>query len=183
MKTGLIIISCFWSLLLFSCKEVTFPQPQPLGVSALKEVPAALHGKYLTRDKASGEIGDTLIIEAWGYRLEDKKGIDWLGGGRISDSLVVKQYQNYYFVNFKEGDQWVLRVVKEKSPGVLEFMSVNLENEVQRKEILSKLSKTLKVKEAEQGQNTFYQINPTQAQLIKLLQEGYFTGIELRRTR
>ncbi len=183
MKIRLLILILFWSLLLYSCNEVTFHEPQPAGITALKDIPFALQGQYSTRDKSTGEIGDTLIIESWGYHFKDTNDKDWLGSGRISDTLVVKFYQNYYFINFKEGDQWVLRLVKEKSPGVLEFLSIDLQDEGKRKEILKKISKKIPVKEVNKNDNTFYQIKPTQAQLMTLIKDGHFTGIELRKVK
>lgn len=183
MKIRLLILISFWSLLLYSCSEVTFNAPQPAGVPALKNIPLTLQGQYSTRDKSTGEIGDTLIIESWGYHFKDTDDKDWLGSGRISDTLVVKFYQNYYFVNFKEGDQWVLRLVKEKSPGVLEFLSIDIQDENKRKEILKKISKKILIKEVKKNDDIFYQINPTQAQLMTLIKEGYFTGIELRKIK
>ncbi len=179
----LLILILFWSLLLYSCKEVTFREPQPAGASSLKEIPLKLRGSYATRDKATGEIGDTLIIESWGYHFKDKNDQDWLGKGTLSDSLVVKFYENIYFVNFKEGDQWVLRLVKEKSPGVLEFLSIDIQDDSKRKEILRKISRKVPVKEIQRNDDTFYQINPTPSQLMQLIKEGYFTGIELRKIR
>lgn len=179
----LFILILFWSLLLYSCKEVTFREPQPAGVSTLKEIPLKLRGSYATRDKATGEIGDTLIIESWGYHFKDKNDQDWLGKGTLSDSLVVKFYENIYFVNFKEGDQWVLRLVREKSPGILEFLSIDIQDDSKRKEILRKISRKVPVKEIQRNEDTFYQINPTPSQLMQLIKEGYFTGIELRKIR
>lgn len=179
----LVTLTLFWSSLLYSCKEVTFREPQPTGVVALKEIPQVLRGPYATRDKATGEIGDTLIIESWGYHFKDANDQDWLGKGTLSDSLVVKLYENIYFVNFKEGDQWVLRLVKETSPGILEFLSIDIQDDLKRKEILRKISKKISVKEIQRNDDTFYQINPTPAQLMMLIKEGYFTGIELRRIK
>jgi hypothetical protein len=183
MKIRLLILILFWSLLLYSCNEVTFHEPQPAGVTALKSIPLTLQGQYSTRDKSTGEIGDTLIIESWGYHFKDTDNKDWLGSGRLSDTLVVKYYQNYYFVNFKEGDQWVLRLVKEKSHGRLEFMSIDLQDEAKRKEILKKISKKIPVKEIKKNDDTFYQVKPTQAQLMTLIKDGYFSGIELRKMK
>jgi hypothetical protein len=183
VKIRLLILILFWSLLLYSCNEVTYPEPQPVGVSALRNIPPALLGQYSTRDKSTGEIGDTLIIESWGYHFKDTNDKDWLGSGRLSDTLVVKFYQNYYFVNFKEGDQWVLRLVKEKSPGVLEILSIDLQEEAKRKEVLKKISRKISVKEVEKNGDKFYQISPTPAQLMTLIKEGYFAGIELRKMK
>lgn len=80
----------FWSLLLFSCKEVSFREPQPAGVPVLKEVPVKIRGQYYSYDEVTGEKADTLIVESWGYHFKDKDDKDWLGRGVLSDSLVVK---------------------------------------------------------------------------------------------
>lgn len=179
----LLLLITFWSLLLYSCKEVTFREAQPTGIAPLKEIPEALRGVYQTYDKQTGETGDTLIIESWGYHFKDKEDQDWLGKGRLSDSLVVKFYDNHYFINFKEDNQWVLRLIRQKSPGVLEFMSIDIQDDSKRREMLRKLSRKMTVKEIERNDDTFYQINPTPAQLISLIKEGYFTGVELRKMK
>lgn len=179
----LLLLITFWSLLLYSCKEVTFREAQPTGIAPLKEIPEALRGVYQTYDKQTGETGDTLIIESWGYHFKDKEDQDWLGKGRLSDSLVVKFYENHYFINFKEDNQWVLRLIRQKSPGVLEFMSIDIQDDSKRREMLRKLSRRMSVKEIERSDDTFYQINPTPAQLISLIKEGYFTGVELRKMK
>lgn len=178
----LMIIFLFW-LALLSCKEISFSEPQPAGIAALKEVPFAIIGPYATRDKTTGEIGDTLIIESWGYHFKDKEDKDWLGKGKLSDTLVVKYYENYYFVNFKEGDQWMLRLIKQKSPGVLEFMSIDIQDDARRKETLRKISRKVQIKQIDRNDDTFYQIHPTPAQLMGLIKEGFFTGIELRKIK
>lgn len=179
----LFLLVAFWCLLLYSCKEVTFLEAQPAGVAGLKQIPSGLIGAYQTYDKQSGETGDTLIIESWGYHFKDKEDKDWLGKGTLSDSMVVKFYENYYFVNFKEENQWVLRVIRQKSPGVLEFLSIDIQDDSKRREMLRKLSRKMTVKEIQRSDDTFYQINPTPAQLITLIKEGYFTGVELRKMK
>jgi hypothetical protein len=176
------LIFC-WSLLIYSCTEVTYQEPQPVGVASLKEIPPTLQGMYQPYKKSTGETGDTLIIEEKGYRFKDKDEKDWLGRGMMSDSLVVKFYKNYYFVNFKYQDQWILRLVKEKSPGVLEFLSIDLDDEKTQKEIIKKLSSKFSVKQTKIGEDVFYKINPTSSQIMKLIQEGYFTGVELRKMK
>ncbi len=172
----------FWSLLLYSCKEVSFPEPQPAGVPALSEIPKTLQGRYLAVDE-KGNDTDTLIIEPWGYHFKDSKENDWLGRGVISDSLVLKFYQDYYFVNFRSGNQWVLRVVKQKSSGSIDFLSINIGDDAKRKEILRKLGKRFPVKEIKKKDDTFYQIAPTKEQLIQMIKDGFFLGNELSKTR
>jgi len=180
MRRLLLIAS--WALLLYSCKEVSFREPQPVGVAPLTEIPKNLHGNYVGIDD-KGEDTDTLIIESWGYHFQDTKDKDWLGKGVISDSLVIKAYKNYYFVNFLSGDQWVLRLIAQKPSGAIEFMSIPVNDDAKRKEILKKLSKKFPVKEVQRKDDTFYQINPTRDQLMELIKEGFFVGSELIKTK
>jgi hypothetical protein len=175
------VLLILWSTLLFSCKEVSFREPQPIGVPILKELPTGLQGRYTTPDEGGDEKSDTLIVESWGYHFKDKNDKDWLGRGVLSDSLVIKYYENYYFVNFKSADQWVLRLVKQKPDGSIEFLSINIQDDAKRKEMLRKLSKKFKVKEVQKKDDTFYQINPTATQLLQLIKEGYFTGSTLKK--
>ena len=150
----ILIVIAFWSALLYSCKEVSFKEPQPSGLPALKEIPKVLQGSYRVDDEKSGEHSDTLIIESWGYHFKDSNDKEWLGRGVLSDSLVVKFYKDYYFVNFRSGDQWVLRLVKRKSYGSLEFLSIDIQDDTKRKEILKKLNR-FGLKEIKRGEDTF----------------------------
>ena len=178
MKIALGIL--FWSVMLLSCKEVSFKEPQPIGVAPLKEIPKKLQGYYQANDEKTGEHSDTLIVESWGYRFTDKNDKDWLGRGVLSDSLVVKYYGDYYFVNFRSGDQWVLRLVRQKPSGSIEFLSIDIQDDSKRKDILKKLNR-YGLKEVKRNEDTFYQINPTAEQLLSLIKQGYFTGPELYR--
>ncbi len=178
-----LLLAFAWSLLLLSCKEVTFKEPQPAGVAALKEVPLALCGAYQSYDQITGDFADTLIIEPWGYRMKDKNDKDWLGRGTLSDTLVLKYYENYYFVNFKSGGQWVLRLVKPNPNGAIDFLAINIQDNAKQKNMLKKISKKLKVSQFQHKDDTFYQINPTSAQLMSLIKEGFFTGPKLNKLK
>ena len=177
------LLALVWSLLLISCKEVTFKEPQPAGVAPMKEVPTTLRGTYQTFEQNSGDFSDTLIIEAWGYRMKDKDDKDWLNRGALSDTLVVKFYENYYFVNFKSGDQWVLRLVKQDPNGSINFLAIDLQDDARRKSMLKKIAKDLKIKEFQHKDDTFYQITPTPPQLMKLIKDGLFTGPKLSKIK
>jgi hypothetical protein len=178
MKTLLLIV--FWTTMLYSCKEVSFREPQPAGVRPLEEVPRALQGRYVGIDD-QGKDTDTLIIDAHGYHFKDSNDNDWLGRGTISDSLVIKAYENHYFVNFRSGDQWVLRVIHQLPSGDIKFMYINVSDDAKRKDMLKKLGKRVTVKEVKRKDDTFYQIAPTKDQLIQLIRDGFFTGGELSR--
>ncbi|MCU0419867.1 MAG: hypothetical protein MUC38_09430 [Cyclobacteriaceae bacterium] len=181
VRLKLIGLVLFWSVALYSCKEVSFPQTQPAGVAALAEVPAGLRGHYNAVDNVTREKGDTLIIESWGYRFTDKNDKDWLGRGVLSDSLVVKFYENVYFVNFKADNQWVLRLIRKKSTGDLEFLYLDIQSDEKRQELLKRLGKRLAIKEIKRQDDTFYQINPTPQQLMALINEGFFTAQRLEK--
>jgi hypothetical protein len=142
-----------------------------------------LCGKYEFYNRASGETGDTLIIEPWGYRLADKNDKEFLGRGVLGDTLVMKEFNNHYFINWKVGDQWVLRIIKPKSPGVWEFLSIDLSDVDERKRLVAALRARLPVKEMIDQENHFYQINPTPAQLNDLIRNGFFQAVELRKIK
>jgi hypothetical protein len=174
-----VIVFFLWSCFLYSCKEVSYPQAQPTGVESLKEIPESLRGTYQGVNKNTGELGDTIIIERWGYRAKDNKEKDWLTSGSLSDTLVLKAYQNYFFVNFKIGNQWVLRVIQREPNGSLLFLSIDLGDDKKRHDALKKLKKKFIVKEAKTKGDVFYQINPSPEQLMNMIKEGYFTGQRL----
>ncbi|MBY0434279.1 MAG: hypothetical protein K2U26_09235 [Cyclobacteriaceae bacterium] len=175
-------LALVWTLLLYSCKEVSFPVPQPADLPELKEVPVRLRGEYVGINE-KGNDTDTLIIESWGYHFRDTQDNDWLGRGTLSDSLVIKQFENYYFVNFRSGDQWVLRVIRQKPSGSIDFLSIQVGDDSKRKDILKKLAKRFAIKEIERKDETYYQINPTRQQLMQLIKDGYFTGDELQKVK
>ncbi len=178
-----LLLALVWSALLYSCQEVTFKEAQPLKIAPLKEVPVNLQGTYQTIDQTTGEFSDTLIVESWGYRFKDKNGVDWLTRGSLSDTMVLKVYQNYYFLNYKTEGHWIVRIIQQEPSGALRFLSIDLRNEVKRKEILKKLRKKIPYKEAIVNGDTFYQINPTVDQLMALIKEGYFTGDKLNKIK
>lgn len=184
MKSGkYLALSFVLLLLLSSCREISFKEPQPAGVKALKSIPENLQGHYLSTDQKTGDDSDTLIVESWGYHFLDKNNKDWLGRGVLSDSLVVKYYKHYFFVNFRTGDQWVLRLIRQKPSGAIEFLSVNIGDDASQNEVLEKLRKKFTVKEITKDSDTFYQIAPTREQLMQLIKEGYFTGPELSKIK
>lgn len=177
------VLSFVLLFFLSSCREISFKEPQPAGVKALKAIPENLQGHYLSTDQKTGDDSDTLIVESWGYHFLDKNNKDWLGRGVLSDSLVLKYYKNYFFVNFRTGNQWVLRVIRQKSSGAIEFLSINIGDDTSQKEVLEKLRKKFTVKEIKKESDTFYQITPTRGQLMQLIKEGYFTGPELSKIK
>ena len=77
----------------------------------------------------------------------------------------------------------MLRLVKQKPNGSLDFLSIDIADDAKRREMLRKMSRKFKVTEVKKESDTFYQINPTKDQLMQLIKEGYFTGDELRKIK
>ena len=77
MKFSLIL----FLVVLISCKEITYKEPQPKGKKSLTEIPFSLQGKYLLIDE-NGIDKDTLYINRSGYRTQ---------GGAVEEGVLVIQ--------------------------------------------------------------------------------------------
>jgi hypothetical protein len=162
-----ILVAVFSGMLLLGCKEISFREPQPKGKRALPEIPKKLHGIYLL--KATGDDAqDTLRISAKGYYIASDKKESLLG-----DSLVLKKYKGYYFVNINENPEWLMRVIRQEDNGDLTYMSMDTE-ETKFKTLLKELSQEVRVDSLVVNGEKLYQIDPTPKQLIQLIQKGYF---------
>jgi hypothetical protein len=156
-------------LFLVGCKEISFREPQPKGKDSLTKVPAALHGSYLIRDD-NGTPKDTLSIDANGYKVghnPNEKAV-------LSDSLVLKLYKGYYFVNLNERPEWVLRVLRKQKNGDLLFMAMESDDKRSFNLLMTSLSKEIKIDSTEVNGSMLYQIDPNPKQLVSLITKGYF---------
>jgi predicted MPP superfamily phosphohydrolase len=166
MTFKIIAFATFLTILI-GCKEISFQEPQPKGKKSLKEIPKKLHGTYIMT--AVGDNSeDTVFINSKGYRIASDKKESVLG-----DSLVLKQYKGYYFINVNEDPEWLMRVVKQEENGDLTYMSMDVE-EGSFNSLLKNLSQELPVDSLEVDGEKLYQIDPTPKQLIKLIRKGYF---------
>ena len=166
MTLKIIAFAAFLTILV-GCKEISFQEPQPKDRKSLKEIPKKLHGTYLLT--AVGDNSeDTVFIKSKGYRIASDKKESVLG-----DSLVLKQYKGYYFINVNEDPEWLMRVIKQEENGDLTYMSMDVE-EASFNSLLKSLSQELPVDSLEVNGEKLYQIDPTPKQLIKLIRKGYF---------
>jgi len=162
--TGLSLLSILY---LASCAEISYKEPQPKGVKGLSQVPAKLQGRYLIME--DGELTDTLVIMPTGYRLgKDELAI-------LSDSLVMKYYKGYYFINMRNDFSWYLRVVKPQKNGDLLYMAMpEVSDEQEGKKFRDQLSQDITIVETEVDGKTFYLIDPSPKKLIQLIHKGHF---------
>lgn len=148
-----------------ACTEISYKEPQPKGISSLTSVPEKLCGKYLLD-------GDTVIFFDKGFKAIDKKE-DVL---YLSDSIVLKKYKSYYFVSYRQGFEWLLRILKpQKNGDILMLEMDNVPEDVaQRKLFIEKLSKETPVIETTVDSVTHYVIDPAPKKLYELIEKGYF---------
>lgn len=174
-------------MLFCSCKEVTFREPQPKGRRALTSIPAKLHGKYLTFQE-NGELSqDTVIVTQYGYRFGYfsrvvDSGRENYDAGILSDSLILKTYRGYYFLNFYEDPEWLLRVIRQEKNGDLIYMAMEEEG-VDFNDYIRKLSSELPIDSVKGNDETLYYIDPSPARLVALIENGYFSRTTLKKIR
>jgi hypothetical protein len=168
----------------FGCKEVSFKEPQPKGKKALATVPKDLRGKYLTLTEEGKLSKDTVIITASGYRFgyfdpaERSGKNDNYEEGTLGDSLILKSFKGYYFLNVNENPEWLLRVIRQEKNGDLVYMSLEEKN-LDFNLYLEKLSREVRIDSMTTPQETLYQIDPTANQLIDLINMGFFSKTSL----
>jgi hypothetical protein len=171
--------------LIWSCKEISFKEPQPKGKKQLTMVPKPLRGNYLTY-KEDGALGqDTIIITSRGYQInyaEPSETKSHYDQGILSDSLVLKNYKGYYFLSFLEGPEWILRVIRQHKNGDLILMAPEQEG-VDFKDYVNKLSKQIRIDSLQAGDKMVYQIDPSADQLIYFIEHGYFSRAVLKKIK
>lgn len=146
-----------------------------------------MQGKYITPDADSVDLRDTLLITSRGYSFANKNGTSkstWLESGELSDSLILKKYQGYYFFSFKERDQWLLRVLKRERNGDLSFRMFAIDGAGKDK-LLWELEKELPVERVQIGSDEkYYRIDPSPKKLLQLIKKNkYWEESKLKRVK
>lgn len=174
------------AVLVFSCKEITFREPQPKGRRNLTSVPERLRGKYLTFQDNGQVSKDTVIITGKGYRFGYFDQVSSSAyepdfhSGVLSDSLVLKYYRGYYFLNLYEDPEWMLRVIKQQKNGDLLYMAMEQKN-VDFNDYVSKLSTEVAIDSIKWKNESLYYIDPSPSKLVELIEKGYFSQAILKK--
>lgn len=155
------------------CTEISYKEPQPKGVKQLLEVPSKLHGMYSWSVEGRDQ-SDTVIFFKNGFRANNKKEKDILY--LSSDSLVLKKYKNYYFFNYREGGNWMLRVLEPQKNGDILYLEMENvpEDEQEKKIFIERLSKETPVIETMVDSIKHYTIDPSPKKLYSLIEKGFF---------
>ncbi len=169
------LLCIFTILCLASCTEVSFPTHQPKGIKPLSAFPKELRGSYLASEGDS--IPDTLLIQESSYEILNgnaRREKVWPEVGVINDSLVIKKYKGYYFISFKENNEWLLRVLTIDKKGSLTFMRMAV-HDSEKVRSLSELKKEIPVQEIKLSDSEkYYRIDPTPKQLMSLIKKKKF---------
>lgn len=177
-----LILCCF-----VACKEISFREPQPKGRRTISKVPKSLLGKYLTVMENGDLSKDTVILLSNGYRFgyfdevpsSNREGYE---SGTLSDSLVLKHYRGYYFLNLYENPEWLLRVIKQHKNGDLSYLAMEQEAG-DFNDYIKKLSNEIRIDSIVSEKETLYHIDPAPAQFIELIEKGYFSRTVLKKIR
>ena len=175
MKWNAIIIGI--TLFLIACSEISYKEPQPVGLTPLNQSPEKLQGKYLVIDES--ENTDTLVITKAGYYI----GHDEMAF--LSDSLVLKYYKGYYFVNFRDNYAWYLRILKLQKNGDLLYLEMDAipNTEDDKLKFIERLNVVIPVRETTMDNKSIYVIDPSKKKLIGLIKKGYFKEQTFKRIR
>lgn len=154
-------------MLLTSCDQVIFPEPQPRKVKSLQEIPETLLGTYVDED------GDTLFVfkQHFSYYsdLMDLEDIS------LSDSAVLKSYKSHYYYSTRirlQGDQYWLTYILSPTDHGFDLYTMDPDDIVR----LAKLQEiTSKVRDIEDGDAEYYLFNPKRKHYKKIISDSVFT--------
>lgn len=159
----------FMLMLLSSCVEVVFEQPQPIGAKFETTIPESLQGKYLDKD------GDTLHVGPTSYILGKEQQPFHLEG-KLSDKLGVTKYGNHFFLNSKNDSVWTVLMIMRLPENGLKVMMIDGGDE----KAIEKLKNLTLVREVydHHGEIDAYVINPTPKELDRMVLKGCFSKAE-----
>jgi hypothetical protein len=109
-----------------------------------------LQGKYVLPED-NRATRDTLVVLSGRYYASS----DPLGGSVLSDSLMIKHYQGFYFININDKPEWLLRVIQQEKNGDITCYMLQEKDSVFN-DMLQHLSKEIKVDSVKLKNETLY---------------------------
>jgi hypothetical protein len=148
-------------VLLGSCSNIVFDEAVPTDQKTLDQFPSDIQGSYLDSER------DTLSIFPDRYIYGEIKG-NTLLAGQLGPDLVLKQFEDFYFLNFKNENGFWEMIAAQKTVDGLVLMCIDIENKDEIKKINKHISKGRAKSLKKDGK---YLINPTTQELIKILND------------
>lgn len=170
-------------MIMTSCNDFYFKNPQPQRGKELKAIPDELIGTFMEKksDQNNNPSKDPLIITRNSYLWEDsdsKGNKEKISGTLSSGKVVLKKLDNYYVlsqkvenpINTANDSVWEVYVLEYQNNQLLLY---NLSSEERRPKVDSVKHITPVIEEKE-GDSKYYLINPSRKQFKKLLDNDLF---------
>lgn len=165
-----ILSICFLlaSITLFSCKSMYFKVSQPLDTINLDEFPDSIRGLYISEDI------DTLKIDQFSFIMGNKDASFEGGGSLNTDSVTLKQSNNYLVLSMKDDVYWNVVLMKYNNDTLAIFgIDINEKENITLNSI-SKITPFRTIKN-DREEIVDYLINPSKIQFEQLVELGFFT--------
>jgi len=152
-----------------SC-DLAFEQPQPGNIEKEEIFPKTMQGIW-------DSDGDELIISELTY--------EYMGGlldlnGHLSDSVILKYYKNYYYLNIKEYDKnyWYVFIISIQDDNKIQVYPLDSDDiEVEKLNEMTKVREVFK----DNGHLDYYLINPTIIELETMQENLIFDFLTFTR--
>ncbi|MCO6499687.1 MAG: hypothetical protein J5I47_04815 [Vicingus serpentipes] len=165
MKLKNRILNLLVLLLLSSCTEVLFVEPQPRNIENEETFPIELQGIYINKNN------DTLIIENKMYSYRDYKN------GELSESIILRESDGYYFLNEQKGVFWRLFLAKFDKKSIYIYAINGGDNE--KIKMLKKITEVKEIVSINDSTNIeSYIVNPSSIELKNMLESSLFSQRE-----
>lgn len=163
-------------MILTSCNDFYFKNPQPLHGKELKQIPNELIGTYMEKDRDSSAKKEPLIITRNSYNLKSSDPSDnnmKIAGTIAHNKVVLKRLDDHYVLSQKVANPlnssldsvWEVYILEYKNDRLTLY---NLASE-ERQPKIDSVKEITPVKEHKEGNEKYYLINPSNKQFKKLL--------------
>jgi|GEM_PF-2551235 len=165
-----LIYGVIFLLLITSCDQVVFQEPQPRKTKAFTEIPEILQGTYLDHND------DTLHVykQSFSYFTDEYSSIE---KEYLSDSSVLKTYKDMFFFNkrviINEEIYWLTYILEPVESGKQIDLYTMDPGDVVKLARLQEI--TSKVKDIENGEGDYYLFAPKKKHYKKIISDTIFT--------
>ncbi|PKP49202.1 MAG: hypothetical protein CVT95_03660 [Bacteroidetes bacterium HGW-Bacteroidetes-12] len=156
-------------LILFSCQEIKFKEPQPIETPVLNSFPTELIGSYYDLKR-----NDTLIVNPTTFTFGNKSSLTFISAG-LSDSVILKAKDHVYYLNLfdKEKKLWNLIVFRNDVVSNLHVSLFVIENneQVEKIKAITPLEPVLN----EEKEIDYYIAQPNELELKQIVSQQLFS--------